>query len=108
MWRQYLAVGTDSIAPGEAGVGGHADVTASEDVAAGQVLAFVKEEVAEGVGEPAINLVGPGVRQHPHDTVNKLIAVSLVFCRSAGVLQEEPLQQGNCADTIKRQSVVPS
>ena len=78
MWRQYLAVGTDSIAPGEACIGGHADVTASEDVVAGQVLAFIQQEGAKGVGEPSINPFGPGGRQHPHNIVNNLTAVSLV------------------------------
>ena len=59
-WRWYLEVGFDAEALGEAGVGRHADVAAAEDVAASQVLAFIEEEVAEGVREPAVNFICAG------------------------------------------------
>ena len=105
-WRWYLEVGLNAEALGEAGVGRHADVAAAEDVAASQVLAFIKEEVAEGVREPAVNLVSTGGRQRPHDSVNKPITIALVCWLLTRFLEEEPLQQGEFADKTKRRSKV--
>ena len=76
----YGGVDRSAEALGNAAIGGHAELAAAEDVAAGEVLAHVaaEEEVAEGVGELAVDLVGGGGGELQHDVGDDGVGVGAV------------------------------
>ena len=101
-WQEegaHRCVGRGAVARGEAGVGWNAELPATEDVAADEVLAFAvpEEQVAKRVGEASVDLVGAGRREVGEEVREPRLRVGLERhrgCRcAAAVVQEEVLQR---------------